>query len=60
SFNCIDNSLISDGANLYGAHATSAALGTRSIRNSTCLGGDSPGNSLGNTFRKVMNYNHVF
>ncbi|GKG42289.1 hypothetical protein Tco_0476587, partial [Tanacetum coccineum] len=34
---CLDNSFISDGAKRYGAHATGAAPGIRSIRNSTCL-----------------------
>nr|GEZ44279.1 putative reverse transcriptase domain-containing protein [Tanacetum cinerariifolium] len=51
SCNCTDNSLISDGANQYGARAT-AAPSTRLIQNSTCLGGGNPGNSSGNTSGK--------
>ncbi|GJS64500.1 hypothetical protein Tco_0679064 [Tanacetum coccineum] len=31
SYNWVDNSCISDGASLYGDHATNAALGTKSI-----------------------------
>ncbi|GJX86820.1 putative reverse transcriptase domain-containing protein [Tanacetum coccineum] len=40
--NCLDNSFIPVGAKRYGAPATCAAPGIRSIRNSTCLGGGSP------------------
>jgi hypothetical protein len=36
SCNSLEKSFISDGANRYGALATGAAPGTRSIRNSTC------------------------
>ncbi|GJT30893.1 retrovirus-related pol polyprotein from transposon TNT 1-94 [Tanacetum coccineum] len=40
---CLDNSFISDGAKRYGVSATCAALGIRSIRNLTFLGGESLG-----------------
>ena len=49
SFNCSDNSFISEGANRYGAFATGAAPGTKSMRNSTCRVGGIPGKSSGNT-----------
>ncbi|GJS96773.1 hypothetical protein Tco_0803741 [Tanacetum coccineum] len=42
SCSCLDNSFISDGAKRYGAHATGATPGIRSIQNLTCLGGGSP------------------
>nr|GFA10146.1 hypothetical protein [Tanacetum cinerariifolium] len=42
SFCCSDSSFNSDGANRYGARATGVAPGIRSMRNSTCLGGESP------------------
>nr|GEZ14066.1 hypothetical protein [Tanacetum cinerariifolium] len=35
SYSCFDNSIISNGANRYGARATGAAPGIRSIWNST-------------------------
>ncbi|GJW22595.1 hypothetical protein Tco_0033217 [Tanacetum coccineum] len=51
-FNCSDNSFISDGANRYGARATGATLGIKSIWNSTSQAGGRPGNSSGNTSGK--------
>nr|GEY48182.1 putative reverse transcriptase domain-containing protein [Tanacetum cinerariifolium] len=48
-----------NGANLYGTCETGAATGTRSIQNSTCLDGGSPGNSLGNTLEKAMKGENV-
>nr|GEV77390.1 hypothetical protein [Tanacetum cinerariifolium] len=47
-----DNSFILDGANRYGAQATGAALGIRSIWNSTGQAGGRPGKSSGNTSGK--------
>nr|GFB37785.1 hypothetical protein [Tanacetum cinerariifolium] len=47
----IPNSFISDGANRYGARATGAAPGTKSIRNSTCRVGGIPSMSSGKTLR---------
>ncbi|GKF78390.1 hypothetical protein Tco_0233958 [Tanacetum coccineum] len=40
------------GANLYGARATGAAPGTKSIWNSTCRVGGNPGKSSGKTSGK--------
>nr|GEZ71353.1 hypothetical protein [Tanacetum cinerariifolium] len=54
SCSCSDNSFISDGANRYGARATGAASGIRSIWNSTGRAGGRPSNSSGNTFRKYF------
>ncbi|GJS33038.1 reverse transcriptase domain-containing protein [Tanacetum coccineum] len=47
-----DNSCSSDGANRCEARATGATLGTKSIWNSMCRGGGSPGKSLGKTSGK--------
>ncbi|GJY02615.1 hypothetical protein Tco_0360767 [Tanacetum coccineum] len=52
SCNCSDNSFISDGASRYGARATGAAPGIKSIWNSTGRAGGSPGKSSGNTLGK--------
>ncbi|GKF06256.1 hypothetical protein Tco_0036924, partial [Tanacetum coccineum] len=52
SCNCSDNSFISDGANRYGARATGAAPGIKSILNSTGRAGGRPGKSPGNTSGK--------
>ncbi|GKF61603.1 hypothetical protein Tco_0181657 [Tanacetum coccineum] len=52
SCNCSDNSFISDGANRYGARATGAAPGIKSIWNSTGRAGGRPGKSLGHTSGK--------
>ncbi|KAJ0520284.1 hypothetical protein HanIR_Chr10g0457661 [Helianthus annuus] len=49
SCSCVDSSCISDGANRYGDLATCAAPRTKSIRNSTCRYGGSPGKSSGKT-----------
>ena len=49
SYSCDENSFISGGANRYGALATGAAPGTRSILNSICFSGGIPGSSSGNT-----------
>ncbi|GJT14957.1 hypothetical protein Tco_0873663 [Tanacetum coccineum] len=46
------NSFISDGANRYGARATGAAPGIKSIWNSTGRAGGRPGKSSGNTLGK--------
>nr|GFC90667.1 ribose-phosphate pyrophosphokinase 4-like [Tanacetum cinerariifolium] len=47
SCSCSNNSFISDGAKRYGARATGATPGTRSIWNSTGRAGVRPGKSLG-------------
>ncbi|GKF20960.1 hypothetical protein Tco_0069598, partial [Tanacetum coccineum] len=52
SCSCSDNSFILDGANRYGARATGAALGIKSIWNSTGRVGGRPGKSSGNTSGK--------
>nr|GFC50141.1 hypothetical protein [Tanacetum cinerariifolium] len=52
SCNCSDNSFISDGANRYGARATGAALGIKSIWTSTGQAGGRPGKPLGKTSGK--------
>nr|GFC67146.1 hypothetical protein [Tanacetum cinerariifolium] len=52
SCSCSDNSFISDGANRYGARATGAALGVRSIWNSTGRAGGRLGKSSRNTSEK--------
>nr|GEW20807.1 hypothetical protein [Tanacetum cinerariifolium] len=52
SCNCFDNSFILDEANRYGAQATGAAPGIRSIWNSTGQAGGRPDKSLGNTSGK--------
>nr|GEV43226.1 hypothetical protein [Tanacetum cinerariifolium] len=52
SCSCLDKSFISDGANRYGARATRAAPGIKSIGNSTGRPGGRPGKSSGNTSRK--------
>ncbi|GKF35906.1 hypothetical protein Tco_0112664, partial [Tanacetum coccineum] len=49
SCSCSASSFISNGANLYGAHATGVAPGTKSIQNSTCWVGGIPGKSSGKT-----------
>ncbi|GKD02903.1 hypothetical protein Tco_1177877, partial [Tanacetum coccineum] len=49
SCNCSDNSFFSDGANRYGARATGAAPGIKSILNSTGQPRGRPGKSSGNT-----------
>nr|GEY43324.1 hypothetical protein [Tanacetum cinerariifolium] len=63
SYSCSDNSFISDGANRYGARATGAALGIRSIWNSTGRAGGRPGKSSGNTFgksRMIVTYTSIY
>ncbi|KAI3740182.1 hypothetical protein L2E82_30604 [Cichorium intybus] len=52
SFSWLDNSCISAGANRYGAFATGVAPGIKSILNSTCHAGGTPGRSSGNTSGK--------
>ncbi|GKC33915.1 hypothetical protein Tco_1046299, partial [Tanacetum coccineum] len=52
SCNCFDNSFISDGANRYGARATDAALGIKSIWNSTGQAVGRPGRGPRNTSEK--------
>ncbi|GKF99957.1 hypothetical protein Tco_0301648 [Tanacetum coccineum] len=52
SCSCSDNSFISDGDNRYGARATGAAPGIKSIWNSTGQAGGRPGKSSGNTSGK--------
>nr|GFD07235.1 hypothetical protein [Tanacetum cinerariifolium] len=52
SCSCFNNSFISDDANRYGAQATGAAPGIRSIWNSTGRVGGRPGKSSGNTSEK--------
>nr|GFD49110.1 hypothetical protein [Tanacetum cinerariifolium] len=52
SWSCFDNSFISDGANRYGARATGAAPGMRSIWNSTGRAGGRPSKSSRNTSGK--------
>ncbi|GKF73637.1 hypothetical protein Tco_0219969, partial [Tanacetum coccineum] len=52
SCSCSDNSFISDGANRYGARATGATLGIKSIWNSTGRAGGRPNKSSGNTSGK--------
>ncbi|GKG26886.1 hypothetical protein Tco_0402589, partial [Tanacetum coccineum] len=54
SCSCSDNSFISDGANRYGARATGAAPGIKSIWNSTSRVGGRPCKSLGNTSGKSL------
>ncbi|GKG37528.1 hypothetical protein Tco_0447701, partial [Tanacetum coccineum] len=54
----VDNSCSSDGANLYGARATGAAPGTKSIWNSTCRVGGNPGKSSGKTSGKSRTVAH--
>nr|GEZ99041.1 hypothetical protein [Tanacetum cinerariifolium] len=46
-----DDNPTSDGANRYGARATGAAPGSKSIRNATCRVGGIPGKSSGKTSR---------
>ncbi|KAJ0483209.1 hypothetical protein HanIR_Chr13g0662401 [Helianthus annuus] len=62
SSNCVLNSFISVGANLYGALATGAAPGIMSIRNSTCLSGGNPGSSSGNTsgYSEITGISSIF
>ncbi|KAF5793856.1 hypothetical protein HanXRQr2_Chr08g0321631 [Helianthus annuus] len=62
SSNCVLNSFISVGANLYGALATGAAPGMISIRNSTCLSGGNPGSSSGNTsgYSEITGISSIF
>ncbi|GJV03183.1 putative reverse transcriptase domain-containing protein [Tanacetum coccineum] len=52
SCNCSDNSFISDGANRYGARATGAAPGIKSIWNSTGRASGRPAKFSGNTSGK--------
>ncbi|GJU64954.1 hypothetical protein Tco_1246789, partial [Tanacetum coccineum] len=52
SCNFSNNSFISDGSNRYGARATGAAPGIKSIWNSTSQAGGRPGKSSGNTAGK--------
>ncbi|GJV15482.1 hypothetical protein Tco_1360805 [Tanacetum coccineum] len=52
SCSCSDNSFILDGANRYGARATSVAPGIKSIWNFTGRAGGRPGKSSENTFGK--------
>ncbi|GKD70536.1 hypothetical protein Tco_1324626, partial [Tanacetum coccineum] len=54
SCSCSDNSFISDGANRYGARATGAAPGIKSIWNSTGRAGGRPGKSSGKTSGKAQ------
>nr|GEZ58383.1 hypothetical protein [Tanacetum cinerariifolium] len=58
SCSCFDNSFISDGAKWYGAWATGAAHGIRSIWNSTGRAGGRPGKSSGNTSGKSWTIEH--
>ncbi|GKD86278.1 hypothetical protein Tco_1357432, partial [Tanacetum coccineum] len=60
SCNCSDSSFISDGANRYGARATGAGPGIKSIWNSTGQAGERPGKSSGNTSGKsrTMAFEH--
>nr|GEX95410.1 RNA-directed DNA polymerase, eukaryota, reverse transcriptase zinc-binding domain protein [Tanacetum cinerariifolium] len=51
SCRCSGYYCISDGARWYGALSTGVTPGTKSIWNSTSLGGGSPGKSLGNTLK---------
>ncbi|GJS32553.1 hypothetical protein Tco_0530935 [Tanacetum coccineum] len=50
----VDSSCISDGASLYGDRATGPALGTKSIKNSTCRVSESPGKSSEKTYGKSL------
>nr|GFB44641.1 hypothetical protein [Tanacetum cinerariifolium] len=52
SCSCSDNSFISDGAKRYGARATGATPGIRSIGNSIGRDGGRPGKFSGNTSGK--------
>nr|GFA06228.1 hypothetical protein [Tanacetum cinerariifolium] len=52
SCSCSDNSIISDGAKRYGARATGAAPGIKSIWNSTSRASGRPGKLSGNTSGK--------
>nr|GEZ86878.1 hypothetical protein HannXRQ_Chr14g0442131 [Tanacetum cinerariifolium] len=52
SCSCSDNSFISNGANRYGAQATGAAPGIKSIWNSTGRAGGRPYKSSGNNSEK--------
>ncbi|GKE22342.1 putative reverse transcriptase domain-containing protein [Tanacetum coccineum] len=52
--NCSDNSFISDGDNRYGARATGATPGIKSIWNSSGRAGGSPRKSSGNTLGKYQ------
>nr|GFC35515.1 hypothetical protein [Tanacetum cinerariifolium] len=52
SCSCFDNFFISDGAKRYGARATGAAHGIRSIWNSIGRAGGRPGKSSRNTSGK--------
>ncbi|GKF65645.1 hypothetical protein Tco_0192162 [Tanacetum coccineum] len=58
SCNCSDSSFISDEGNRYGARATGAAPGTKSIWNSTGRVGGRPGKSSGNTSGKSQTIEH--
>nr|GFC04615.1 hypothetical protein [Tanacetum cinerariifolium] len=58
SCSCSDNSFISDGAKRYGAQATGAAPGIRSIWNSTGRAGGRPGKFSGNTLGKSWTIGH--
>nr|GFB95982.1 hypothetical protein [Tanacetum cinerariifolium] len=58
SYNCSDNSIISDGAKRYGARAIGAAPGIRSIWNSTGRAGGRPGKFSGNTSGKSWTIEH--
>ncbi|KAJ0588125.1 hypothetical protein HanIR_Chr04g0170971 [Helianthus annuus] len=62
SSNCVLNSFISVGANLYGALATGAAPGMISIRNSTCRSGGKPGSSSGKTsgYSEITGISSIF
>ncbi|GKC52645.1 hypothetical protein Tco_1075390, partial [Tanacetum coccineum] len=52
SYSCSNNSFILDGTNRYGARATGAATGIKSIWNSTGRAGGRPDKSSKNTSRK--------
>ncbi|GKF74146.1 hypothetical protein Tco_0220478, partial [Tanacetum coccineum] len=52
SCSCSDNSFILDGASRYGAQATGAAPGIKSIWNSTGRARGRPAKSSGNTLGK--------
>nr|GFB65611.1 hypothetical protein [Tanacetum cinerariifolium] len=52
-YSCSDNSFISDEAKRYGAWATGAAPGIRSIWNSTGRAGGRPSKFSGNTLGKT-------
>ncbi|GJW28805.1 hypothetical protein Tco_0045680 [Tanacetum coccineum] len=54
SYSCSDNSFILDRTNRYGAQATGAAPGIKSIWNSTGRIGERPDKSSGNTSKDIL------